>query len=178
MNVTLSSGRRAAADSNILLGVLCCLIICGTVCFVAVRLAAGPPPLRRLWSPIVIETNGNQTALADSRQLEFWTPSAATRDYLRKDGDQIIETERWQALSNDDRVVQFGDLLRSNGAVLGYRRVMEWGQGRTEFKPGWWWTVNVITNYSPEQLGRAYQDFWKSGQAVFIEVVDNRGRTD
>jgi hypothetical protein len=178
MKVTLLSKERAEVDSNILLGVVCCLIICATAGFVASRMGASPQPPRRLWSPVVIETNGSQTALGDSRQLEFWTPSAETKDYLRKDGDTITETERWQIISNDDPVVQFGNLLRTNNSVLGYRRIPEWGQGRTEFKPGWWWTVNVLTNYTAAELGRAYQDFWKSGQSVFIEVVDNRGRTD
>lgn len=91
---------------------------------------------------------------------------------------KVVESEKWQVLSNEDAVVQFGLMIRSNASVLGYRRVEEWGQGRSSFKPGWWWTVNVVTNYSAATLGRAYQDYWKTKQAVFIEVIDNRGRNE
>ena len=62
--------------------------------------------------------------------------------------------------------------------MFGYRRVEEWGQGRTSYKPGWWWTVSVTTNYSVNDLAYVYQAFWKSGQAVRVEVIDNRGSED
>ena len=132
-------------------------------------------PPRRLWVPVIVETNGDQTILAETRQLEFWTPSARTRDFLHQKNGEIADTERWQALSNEDAILQFGLLLRSNTDILGFRRVEVWGQGRTGFKPGWWWTVNVFTNYSVADLGRTYQKFWNAPYPVFIEVIDNRG---
>jgi hypothetical protein len=137
-----------------------------------------PEPPRRLWSPVLIQNNGTESVLGDTRQLEFWTPSATTKDYLRKVHGQVDETEKWQVLSNDDPVVQFGVMIHSNTAVTGYRRVEDWGQGRSTYKPGWWWTVTVLTNYSATDFGRAYQNYWKSVQPVFIEIVDNRGRTE
>jgi hypothetical protein len=130
---------------------------------------------RRLWIPTLVETNGNQTILGETRQLEFWTPSAKTKDYLHQQGGEITSNEKWQALSNEEAVLQFGLLLHSNNSVLGYRRVEVWGQGRTNFKPGWWWTVNVFSNYSVGDLGRTYQKFWNAPYPVFIEVIDNRG---
>ena len=164
-----------------LLCAFCCVCICATVCFVAVMFSdngrSNPP--RHLWSPVVIDNKGNETILGgDTRQLEFWTPSAETRNYLQKDHDEYFDTEKWEVLSNDDPVVQFGMLIHSNANVLGYRRVAVWGQGRTSFKPGWWWTVNVLTNYSAANMGLTYQKYWNTSQSVFIEVVDNRGSAE
>ena len=88
---------------------------------------------------------------------------------------QVVPMETWEAISNNVPVEQFGAMLHSNQAVLGYRRVEVWGQGRTTFKPGWWWTVNVLTNYTAADLSAAYEQFWKSHQALFVEVIDNRG---
>jgi hypothetical protein len=176
MNPRLQTKEYAFVNRNLVLGTLCCVCICGAIFFLAYH--PRPEPPRRLWSPIVIETNGNETVLGDSRQLEFWTPSIKTRDYLHKMGDDVVPRERWQVVTNDDVFVQFGDLLHAKHGVLGYRRVEVWGQGRTDFKPGWWWTVNVSTDFSPGDLRRAYQDFWKSDQIVFVEVMDSRGRKD
>jgi len=98
-----------------------------------------------------------------------------TKDYLHRDGGGFDVKDRWQVISNEDTLQQFGQLLHSNVNVLGYRRVEVWGQGRSSFKPGWWWTMNVFTNYTVGELAHTYQDFWKSSQPVFIEVIDNRG---
>jgi len=126
--------------------------------------------------PVVVQTNGDQTVLGETRQLEFWTPSARTGDYLHKEeGGVVAKDDKWQMITNDDAVVQFGAVLHSNLEVLGYRRVEVWGQGHTSFKPGWWWTVNVFTNSSTADLAQTYQNFWKSSQPLFIEVIDNRG---
>jgi hypothetical protein len=72
-------------------------------------------------------------------------------------------------------VLKFGNLLHSNLNILGYRRVEVWGHGRTSYKPGWWWSVNVTTNCPVSQLAQMYRQFWKPPSAVFIEVIDNRG---
>jgi hypothetical protein len=165
----------AAACSKRSFCLLCCVCVCATICFVAYLFVSRTEPARRLWLPVVVQTNGDQTILGDTRQLEFWTPSVKTRDYLHKQGDEVVPTEKWEVLSNDDAVLQFGSVLHTNRNVLGYRRVEVWGQGRTSFKPGWWWTVNVLSNYSGGEMGRMYQQYWNSSQAVFIEVIDNRG---
>jgi hypothetical protein len=125
--------------------------------------------------PVVVDTNGNQMILEETRQLEFWTPSIKTQEYLQKDGRVAGDKEKWQIIPSDDVVAQFGAVLHSNMDVFGYRRVEVWGQGRTGFKPGWWWTMNVTTNYSATNLAHIYQKFWKAPQAVLIEVIDNRG---
>jgi len=168
--------ENAVACSNKLLGTVCCVCICATICFFAYSLFPHAEPSRRLWLPVVIQTNGSETILKETRQLEFWTPSAKTKDYLHKEGGEVVATEKWEELSNDDAVLQFGELLHTNrDNILGYRRVENWGQGTTGFKPGWWWTVNVYADYSVVDFAKVYEGYWKSSRPVFIEVIDNRG---
>jgi hypothetical protein len=124
---------------------------------------------------VVVDVTGKETILGETRQMEFWTPSARTKDFLRQENGGVTSNETWQVLSSDDAAIQFGALLHSNVNVLGYRRVEVWGQGRSSYKPGWWWTVNAFTNYTVGDLAQTYQGYWKSAQPVFIEVIDNRG---
>lgn len=156
---------------------LCCVCICATVAYVS-WLYCSPPAPRRLWEPVLVKPNGDVTVLGETRQLEFWTPSADTKDYLHTDDGKVVPTETWEVLSNDAPNVQFGATLKENQSVLGYRRVHVWGQGQTTYKPGWWWTMNVFTNYTASDLARTYDDFWKSRQILFVEVIDNRGSAD
>ena len=171
--------QKKEGDSACVKKIFCtlrCLIICATIAFIAwLVISPKPAPARRLWMPVVVETNGAETVLGDTRQMEFWTPSAKTKDYLAKEGGEVVTKEKWEAIPSDDTVSQFGMMLHSNLNVVGYRRVEVWGQGRTGYKPGWWWTVNVTTTYSVGDLSQAYQSFWKPSQAVFVEVIDNRG---
>jgi hypothetical protein len=162
------SGNRASS-------VISLIIICAAIILIAYLFVPHAEPPRRLWTPVLIETNGNETVLPESRQLEFWTPSARTKDYLHAENSLVVPTETWEVISNDDANEQFGMALHTNLNVLGYRRVEVWGQGRTTFKPGWWWTVNVLTNYSAGELAISYESFWKSHQPLFVEVIDNRG---
>jgi len=129
----------------------------------------------KVWTPIVVTPEGNQMVQPNTLRMEFWTPSSKTRDYLAKDGDAIRDRDKWEAIEGEERVIEFGKLLRSDSSVLGYRRAEVWGHGRTILKPGWWWTTTVTTNYSVDKLVRTYRDFWKSSNAVFVEVIDNRG---
>jgi hypothetical protein len=160
-------------------GVLPIAFICITVAFVSylfLHHAAEKP--RRLWIPVVFQTNGVATVLGETRQLEFWTPSAKTKDFMTRQSGEIADSDRWEILDSEDRVMEFGMKLHNDPDVLGYRRNEVWGHGRTDFKPGWWWTMSVTTNYSVKELDRVYQDFWKSGKTVYVEVIDNRGRED
>jgi hypothetical protein len=175
MNEPLGNEKGLIAGSNTFFGLVCCICVCATIMFVAYRLTPNAQPPRRLWMPDLVDTNGNATIMGDSRQLEFWTPSAKTKDYLHKENGQVVPTERWEVISNDDPVLQFGTMLHTNSLVLGYRRVEVWGQGQTTYKPGWWWTVNVFTNYTAADLAGAYERFWQSHHILFVEVIDNRG---
>jgi len=177
MNQRTKKQNSTLAGSAKLSAMVCCLCVCATVAFIAhLVISPKPAPVRRLWVPVVVATNGNQaTMMAETRQMEFWTPSAKTGDYLRREGGEVANNDRWQVISNDDAVLQFGMMLHTNVNVLGYRRVEVWGHGRTGFKPGWWWTMNVHTNYSAADLAESYRNFWKAPQPLFVEVIDNRG---
>ena len=175
MNEPSSKHEDAFAIPNAFLLTIRCICICATIIILAYLFVPRPQQARRLWTPVLIATNGDATILGESRQLEFWTPSFKTKDFLHKENGQVVPTEMWEVISNDDPVVQFGMMLHSNVNVLGYRRVEVWGQGRTTYKPGWWWTVNALTNYTPGELAGTYEDFWKSHQILFVEVIDNRG---
>lgn len=172
----MNTHSKKSADAFACAKTLCCAFICVTIAFIAwLVLQPQPGSGRRLWVPIVVETNGNEMALGETRQLEFWTPSAKTQDYLTKVAGEIGGREKWQVLSNDDADIQFGNILHTNGSVFGYRRFEVWGQGRTNYKPGWWWSMNVSTDYTAVDLAHAYHEFWKSSQPVLVEVIDNRG---
>lgn len=177
MSERFRNKEAAFANPSSLFGTISIVAICVTVGFVTYLLVGNSEPPRRLWSPVVIEANGNETILGETRQMEFWTPSVKTRQYLAPVGGEIAPSDQWQVISNDDTILAFGTVLHTNKNVLGYRRVEVWGHGSTTFKTGWWWTVNVLTNYTVGDLGHAYQDFWKPRHPVFIEVIDNRGRT-
>lgn len=171
--------RNSPTGAAKLFTLLTLALFCAVIAFMVFRYS--PPraePPRRLWWPVVVATNGSETVLADSRQFEFWTPSVKTKDFLEMEGGHVVDPERWEVLQNENALLEFGTLLHSNKNVLGYRRVEVLGQGRTPFKPGWWWTVNVLNDYSAGEMGRIYQNFWKSSQAVFIEVIDNHGHLE
>lgn len=167
--------QEASASTKTLVGTLCCLCICATVVFIVYSSAQHPEPPRRLWTPVLVDTNGYTMVLPESRQLEFWTPSADTKDYLHTENGQVVPTEAWEVISNNEVVRQFGLVLHTNKSILGYRRVEVFGQGQTNYKPGWWWVVNVFTNYTANDLAKTYNEFWNSHQPLFIEVIDNRG---
>jgi hypothetical protein len=163
-------------NSKTFWSVLPSLFVCATIAFIAyLVVSSNSSPPRRLWMPVLVEANGRETVVGETRQMEFWTPSAKTKDYLHQASGEVAKNERWEVISNDDPVMQFGALLHSNLSVVGYRRVEVWGQGRSAFKPGWWWTLNVFTNYTVSDLAHTYQNHWKMNQPVFIEVIDNRG---
>jgi hypothetical protein len=178
MNELSRKDEDAFATPNALFATIRCVCICATIALIAYLFVPHAQPARRLWTPYLVQTNGTESILGESRQLEFWTPSAKTKDFLHMEKGQVVPTETWEVISNDDPDVQFGMMFHTNFNVLGFRRIEVWGQGRTTFKPGWWWTLNVFTNYTADDLAQTYEDFWKSHQPVFVEVIDNRGGED
>ncbi|MEY2407935.1 MAG: hypothetical protein QOF48_605 [Verrucomicrobiota bacterium] len=171
---SLPAVRRANFWST--LSVIC---VCVTLAWITHQLFRPPPslPPARLWTPIVVTGGGEETIIqAGTRRLEFWTPSGRTRDYLARDGGAVRDRDKWEAIPSDEPVQQFGALLRTNSDVLGYRRAEVWGQGHTIFKPGWWWTITVTTNYSAQNLVHAYRGFWKSTNTIYVERIENPGQ--
>ena len=174
-SATLTHKPVAARKAN-LWSALSIALVCATVAYIAHQFLQRKPghASQRLWTPIVVTPNGAETALpAATRRLEFWTPSARTKDHLGRESGGIRERDKWEALASDEPVQQFGMLLRTNSNVLGYRRAEVWGHGSTVLKPGWWWTMTVTTNYSVQTLLQTYRDFWKSSNAVYVERIEN-----
>lgn len=163
------------AFSSTFWGTVQVALVCAGIIIGIYLLPGHVPAPRRLWVPAVVEKNGSLTVMGETRQMNFWTPSVQTKDYLVKPGGAIGDPDKWQVLSNDEPLLQFGLMLHTNAEVIGYRRTEVWGHGRSVFKPGWWWTVNTLTNFSAAEMGHAYQSFWKCSSPVFIEVVENRG---
>jgi hypothetical protein len=167
---------RAAAKS--FWTFLSVLAVCATAAFGIYQLqpeknAAAP---RRLWTPLVINNLNTEMIVPDTLRLEFWTPSAKTKEFLSKQPKDDGDTNRnWEIIESEEMVAQFGQHLRKDQDVVGYRRMEVWGHGRTGLKPGWWWSITVRTNYPVAKLAKSYREFWKTPSSVFVEVIDNRG---
>ena len=158
--------------------VLCVALLCATAAYIAHLLVEHPvekrPVAQRLWNPIAVTPDGRAGSLsAATRRLEFWTPSARTKDHLTRENGAIRDRDKWETITSDEPVTQFGMLLRTNANVLGYRRAEVWGHGRTTLKPGWWWTMTVTPNYSVQTLTQTYREFWKSTNTIFLETTEN-----
>jgi len=154
------------------------VVICATLGFIALLLvpAKKTAPPRRLWTPLVINNLNTEMIVPDTLRLEFWTPSSKTKDYLTKETKDAGDTNRhWEVIESEELVTQFGQALRKDADLVGYRRTEVWGHGRTALKPGWWWSITVRTNYPVAKLAKTYRDFWKTPSSVFVEVIDNRG---
>lgn len=157
-------------------GFLSVALVCATAVFISSQINSTKksPPLRRLWTPLVVNTDGKEMITPDTLRMEFWTPSSKTKDYLGKDGTN----RTWEFLESEEAVMQFGKVLRTNSEIVGYRRMEVWGHGRTSLKPGWWWSVTVRTNYPVSKLARTYREYWKMPSSLFVEVIDNRGHDE
>lgn len=176
-NAKGSTNPRSSRPMNFWAAV-CVALICATVAYVVHQFLNAREPGRpqRLWTPVGVTPEGSETVIQPAtRRLEFWTPSARTKDHLAREDGNIRERDKWEMLANDEPVHQFGQLLRTNSNVLGYRRAEVWGHGRTSLKPGWWWTMTVTTNYTLQQLVQSYRGFWKSSNAIFVEKIENPG---
>ena len=122
------------------------------------------------------DAGSGRVDLPDTLRLEFWTPSAKTKDFVSKEPKDAGDTNRhWEVIESEEVVTQFGQALRKDTDVVGYRRSEVWGHGRTGLKPGWWWSITVRTNYPVAKLAKSYREFWKTPSSVFVEVIDNRG---
>lgn len=169
---------RAAAAPKTLWGFLSIVVICATLGFGIYRLAPGKKsaPPRRLWTPLIVNNLDNAMVVPDTLRIEFWTPSSKTKDFLAREPKDAANTNRnWEIIESEEPISRFGEALRKDTDVVGYRRTEVWGHGRTALKPGWWWSITVRTNYPVAKLAKTYRDFWQTSSSVFVEVIDNRG---
>src|SRR5262245_65604105 len=91
-----------------------------------IDMPAHAPP--KVWTPIVVTPEGNQMVQPNTLRMEFWTPSSKTKDYLARDDGVIRDRDKWEAIESEERVIEFGKILRSDASVLAYRRGECWGQ--------------------------------------------------
>src|SRR5262249_39124757 len=118
MNNPIQKRHHTVVGGANFCGLLCCLIICATVVFVALRFAPRSEPQRRLWTPVVVQTNGSDVIIGATRQLAFWTPSSKTQDYLHKENGEVVPNEKWEVIPNEDAVINFGTMLHTNKNIL------------------------------------------------------------
>ncbi len=170
---------RSQASAKSFWSFLSILSICALLAFAIYTFAPekkSVAPARRLWTPLVVNNLNTEMIVPDTLRLEFWTPSAKTKDFVSKEPKDAGDTNRnWEVIESEEMVAQFGQALRKDTDVVGYRRSEVWGHGRTGLKPGWWWSITVRTNYPVAKLAKSYREFWKTPSSVFVEVIDNRG---
>src|SRR5689334_2569051 len=114
--------QPAAARKSNFWSALSIALVCATAAYIAHQILHRKPThaARRMWTPTVVRPDGAETELpAATRRLEFWTPSARTKDHVAREGSGIRERDKWEVLPNDEPVQQFGILLRTNSNVLG-----------------------------------------------------------
>jgi hypothetical protein len=120
-------------------------------------------------------------------QICFWTPSPETQRYLTNavtsnpawttNDERWRETYwrtnvmAWQTNGTEANLDEFGRCLKEYGSILGYRRVLVYGQGQHHLKPGYWWTVTVGTNITVKELMMSYKVFWKPTETVYVETI-------
>lgn len=104
---------------------------------------------------------------------QFWTPSSLTRDALKNDP----KAPAWLTRAEDyqKKVEDFGEKLRQQPGVEGYRRYEAWGQGRDSHPgllPGWWWTVRVTNEFSLKKLSEFYRGQWENPDPIYVETLN------
>src|SRR5579871_3589873 len=113
MGADTQGNRSGSGAAMWFFAAICCVGICGMVCFVAYSNTNHTQP-RRLWSPMIVGSTNGGTILGETRQLEFWTPSSKTKDYLHQEKGEVTPTEKWQIIGSEDPLLEFGSMLRSN----------------------------------------------------------------
>jgi len=85
-------------------------------------------PPRRLWTPLIINNLNVEMIVPDTLRLEVLDALLEDQGlFLAKDLKNAGETNRnWEIIESDDRVTQFGEYLRKDVEVIGYRRTEVW----------------------------------------------------
>jgi hypothetical protein len=122
--------------------------------------------------------------------VQFWSPSSKTCQSVKDDiresvgGDHITGEEQWECPPEgqndpkytDEKVAEFARHLVAFPGVTGFRRYEVYGHGRTRYKTGWWWVLNVSKAFDTKSLVVEYSTFWKSKQDVYVEELNGAGR--
>lgn len=115
--------------------------------------------------------------------VQFWTPSAVTKDDLPKknDGTLVDPNEQWEENTSEQNVDDFEKALWDKfhgqgsapaGPLSGFRRYEVTGRGRTPHKRGWWWVLTMSSDFDTKELASFYFAHWKGSQSVYIEEIN------
>jgi hypothetical protein len=124
------------------------------------------------WRSITVTPENEQVVEKDAYRLEFWTPSARTKE--AHEGREVLAKDKWEVLVDDSKVLEFGEKLRTTPGVQGFRRFEEFGHGRTQGKWGWWWTVGAEKDFTIDDLVRLYRAHWGTDDRIYVEVIRRR----
>jgi hypothetical protein len=106
-------------------------------------------------------------------RYEFWTPSSKTKETVKDNP----KAKAWlkKDWNYDEKITEFGERLREQPGVEGYRRHEILGEGRTSHPgllPGWWWTVRVTDEFSLKKLSEFYRGFWENPDTIYVETFN------
>jgi hypothetical protein len=105
--------------------------------------------------------------LGDRYQIQFWTPSAKTKE--------TPGVKDW--LKVDDAMLDaFAETLMNGHIVKGYSRHEVVGAGLGVRKIGEWWSATLNDDVTPEQFLTVYSTFWKPGtDSTYMEIMRVKG---
>lgn len=155
-------------------GAVSVLIVALAVCLIVYILAviANPKTLELIATSVTgrLTTEGKIESSGTNYLIQFWTPSAKTQTAKPEDLDP------WEKIESDEKIVEFGKVLRSDQRVQGFRYYEVSGTGKTGLKPGYWWAMNVRRDYQLSDFMQAYRSFWKNDKAIYVEILREGGR--
>ena len=112
---------------------------------------------------------GKVESTGKNQLIQFWTPSAKTKNA------NVEDIEPWEKLESDDMAIAFGNILRSDQRISGFRRYEVYGTGLRGLKAGFWWVVTAKQDYKLAEFKETYRTFWKNEKSIYIEVIREGG---
>lgn len=154
-------------------------VVALSICAIVYMLNYGPKALEIHSGTFSFSTGqltqgGNIESTGQNYLIQFWTPSAKTKNTKAED------IEPWEKLENDDKVISFGNTLLSEKQkrINGFRRYEVYGAGLGGQKFGYWWVVNVTRDYKLAEFKETYRAFWKNEKNIYIEILREGGRQE
>jgi hypothetical protein len=97
-------------------------------------------------------------------QVQFWTPSART-----KEAKGIND---WERIESDEPLDAFADRLLKANIIKGYRHYDITGAGLGVRKMGAWWVSTSDDDFKLKEFLQEYQNFWRPGDdSVYMEML-------
>jgi hypothetical protein len=154
-------------------GALSVLIVVAGLCVIVFFVVVKADP-RNVTAVLTLFTGrvapgGSPESIQSGYLIQFWTPSAKTKTARAEDVDA------WEKIDSDDRVVEFGNLLRDDKLIYGFRRYEVTGTGLRGLKSGYWWVVSADQRYQLSTFMGTYRSFWKNDKSIYMEVLREGG---